>query len=71
VLAGQREYGVMRRSARDLAAALPQGQGAIVQGAGHNWPLQRPELFAEVLRTWVRSAPLPGQLIDIDSVRRA
>jgi len=71
VLAGAREYGVMRRSARDLAAALPRGQGAIVQGAGHNWPLERPDLFAEVLRAWIRSAPLPGQLIDIDSVRRA
>lgn len=71
VLVGEREYGVMRRSARDLAAALPHGHGAIVQGARHNWPLEQPDLFAEVLRAWVRSAPLPGRLIDIASVRRA
>jgi len=70
VLAGQREYGVMRRSVRDLSAALPHGRGAIVQGAGHNWPLEMPDLFAEVLRAWVHSAPLPGQLIDIHPIRR-
>ncbi len=65
VLAGAREYGVMRRSARDLAAALPHGRAAIVQGARHNWPLEHPDLFAEVLCAWVRSAPLPNRLIDI------
>jgi hypothetical protein len=42
-----------------------------VQGARHNWPLEMPELFAEVLRAWVHSAPLPGALIDIDPIRRA
>jgi len=70
VLAGQREYAAMRRSVRDLAAALPHGRGAIVQGAGHNWPMEMPDLFAEVLRAWVHSAPLPGQLIDIHPFRR-
>jgi pimeloyl-ACP methyl ester carboxylesterase len=71
VLAGQREYGAMRRSARDLAAALPHGHGAIVQGARHNWPLEQPDLFVDVLRAWVRSAPLPARLIDLDPIRRA
>ena len=65
VLVGEREYGMMRPSARDLAAALPHGRAAIVQGARHNWPLEHPDLFAEVLRAWVRCAPLPERLIDI------
>jgi pimeloyl-ACP methyl ester carboxylesterase len=71
VLAGQREYSVMRRSAHDLAAVLPHGRGAIVQGARHNWPLELPDLFAEVLRAWVCSTPLPDELIDLDPIRRA
>ena len=70
VLVGEREYGMMRRSARDLAAALPHGRAAIVQNAPHNWPLQEPDLFAQTLRAWIHSSPLPGRLIDISPAGR-
>jgi pimeloyl-ACP methyl ester carboxylesterase len=65
VLAGEREYGLMRRSARELAAALSHPRAAVVQGAVHNWPLQEPALFAHTRDAWFRPSPLPGRLIDI------
>jgi pimeloyl-ACP methyl ester carboxylesterase len=63
VTVGQREYGIMQRSARDLVARLPRGQGYIVRGAGHNWPVAAPELYARTLRAWITGAPLPAELV--------
>jgi len=34
-----------------------------VRGLGHVWNLQAPDLFADVVRAWVRNAPLPGSLV--------
>lgn len=63
VTVGQREYGIMQRSARDLVARLPRGQGYVVRGAGHNWPITAPDLYARTLRAWISGAPLPAELV--------
>ncbi len=67
IIAGQHELAIMRRSARDLAAALPAGQSYLVAfskwGAQeHSWNLQRPELFNAVTRAWLTDHPLPPEL---------
>ena len=59
---GQKEMGVMKRSARMLSGSMLGGQAAQVRGQGHNWPLQAPELFNRVLRAWLSDAPLPPEL---------
>jgi pimeloyl-ACP methyl ester carboxylesterase len=62
VLVGEKEPRVMRRSARELSAAMLGGQALMVGGQGHNWPLTAPELFERVLRAWLRDEVLPGEL---------
>lgn len=66
VLAGTKEYGAMKQSARDLAAALPQARlgwlgeriGATM-AAQHNWALTAPTIFAQTVRSWMEDLPLP------------
>jgi pimeloyl-ACP methyl ester carboxylesterase len=69
VVTGQKEYGAMKQSARDLAAVLPNarlaqvslGKGASL-GSEHNWALAAPELFARTLRAWIEGKDLPEQI---------
>jgi pimeloyl-ACP methyl ester carboxylesterase len=70
IVAGQHELAIVRRSARDLAAALPAGQGYLVafskRGAEeHSWNLQWPELFNAVTRAWLTDQPLPSELLPL------
>lgn len=69
IVCGQREYGVMRQSARDLAQALPNGQAYEVHhakkmsmAAEHNWNMTAPDLFTQMVRAWIAGQPLPIQL---------
>jgi pimeloyl-ACP methyl ester carboxylesterase len=68
VFAGQHELAIMRRSARNLAATLPAGQGYLVAfskraAEEHAWNLHRPDLFNAVTRAWLTDQPLPAELI--------
>ncbi len=70
IIAGQHELAIVRRSARELAAALPAGQGYLVafskRGAEeHSWNLQRPELFNAATRAWLTDRPLPPELLPL------
>ncbi len=67
VLAGKREYAAMRRSALELAAALPAAQAGLVDlGKGsslareHNWALTAPDQFAATVQAWIEQKPLPA-----------
>ena len=68
-LAGKREYQVMKESARQLAAALPNGQARLIDlGAGasmakeHNWAMNAPDLFAQTVQCFIKGAELPALL---------
>ena len=70
VVAGQHELAIMRRSAHDLAATLPAGQGYLVTfskraAEEHSWNLQRPELFNAVTRAWLTDQSLPPELLPL------
>ncbi len=70
IVAGQRELPIMRRSARDLAATLPAGQGYLVAfskraAEEHSWNLHQPDLFNAVTRAWLTHQPLPAGLIPL------
>lgn len=64
-LAGEREPGASRQSARLLAETLPRAEGRLVRGMGHAWPLQAPDLCARVVRAWARQEPLPDALVPL------
>jgi pimeloyl-ACP methyl ester carboxylesterase len=69
IVTGQKEYSVMKQSARDLATVLPDarlaqvslGKGASL-GSEHNWALSAPELFARTLRAWIEGKDLPEKI---------
>ena len=70
IVAGQHELALMRRSVRDLAAALPAGQGYLVAfskrlAEEHAWNLHRPALFNAATRAWLTDEPLPSELIPL------
>lgn len=69
VVAGQHEYAAMRRSVRDLTAAIPTARGYLVAHrprlslqAEHNWSLTTPELFNRTVRAWLTGETLPAEL---------
>ncbi len=69
VVVGQKEYGAMRQSARDLRAALPNATACLLNlgpRAGlaqeHNWNMNAPVLFSQTVRAWLTGQPLPPEL---------
>jgi pimeloyl-ACP methyl ester carboxylesterase len=70
IVAGQHELPIVRRSARDVAATLPAGQGYLVTfskraAEEHSWNLHQPDLFNAVTRAWLTDQPLPAGLIPL------
>jgi pimeloyl-ACP methyl ester carboxylesterase len=66
---GHGEYGVMRASTADVAAAIPGAQACEVFHQGrpslaqqHNWNMNEPALFNEMVRAWMTGSPLPDAL---------
>jgi pimeloyl-ACP methyl ester carboxylesterase len=59
---GEKEYGLMKSSARELATAIPSARAYVVAAAQHNWPLAQPDLYVHTLRAWIAGAPLPAEL---------
>lgn len=67
IVVGKREYGVMKESAHDLAVALPNVRGVIVDvgrntAENHNWNLNAPDLFNRLVRAWMTDQPLPTEV---------
>jgi pimeloyl-ACP methyl ester carboxylesterase len=69
VVAGKKEYGLMRASVADIARAIPTAQGYLVAypqslalAEEHNWSLTAPVLFNQTVRAWLTGEPLPGFL---------
>jgi pimeloyl-ACP methyl ester carboxylesterase len=63
VLVGEKEPGLMRQSARELAASMAGATAYMVRGMIHNWPLAAPALFNRTLRAWLTGQPLPPELV--------
>ncbi|KAF4337658.1 hypothetical protein FBEOM_8412 [Fusarium beomiforme] len=50
----------VRRMGREMP--VEGSLGAVVRGAVHTWNLQKPDLFADVIRAWIEQSPLPRGL---------
>jgi hypothetical protein len=69
VAVGEKEDGVMKQSARDLLAKLPNAKGVLVSlGKGarlageHNWAITAPDLFNRTLSAFLEDRSLPENL---------
>lgn len=69
VIAGKHEYDAMKKSVLMLTGALPHAQARLLDlGVGtsmrkeHNWAMNAPDLFAQVLRNFIADQELPNEL---------
>jgi len=69
IVCGRKEYSAMRKSASDLAKALPHGQAYEVHhekkmslAEEHNWNMTAPDLFTQMVRAWFTGQSLPVEL---------
>jgi len=59
VMAGEKDYKIIKESAKDLLNVLPNSKGAVALKVGHLWNVENPELFNSVLRSWLTDNKLP------------
>lgn len=65
-VAGSREPTYFRRSLRALAAAVPQAETRLVPDVHHIWTVEAPDLFDDVLSTWL-GGEVHGGLSEVPS----
>lgn len=52
-----------KRSAKQLAQAIPTARGVLVSGVGHVWNLEAPERFNALVRAWVSDETLDSKAL--------
>ena len=62
ITVGENEQKITYKSAIDLNKCLPNSKAYEVTNLGHNWPLESPILFNNVLRAWINDKPIPKAL---------
>ena len=63
VMAGEKDYKIIKESANDLIMSLSTSIGYIAPKVGHIWNLEDPELFNCVLRRWINNESLKDTLL--------
>lgn len=62
VMTGEKDYRIIKESARDLLNVLPNSRGAMAIKVGHLWNIENPEIFNKTLRAWITNSKLPDNL---------
>lgn len=62
VMMGEKDYKVIKESARDLVKVLPYSSAYVVPKLGHVWNIESPTLFNHVLRDFITGKSLPRVL---------
>jgi pimeloyl-ACP methyl ester carboxylesterase len=65
VMMGEKDYQVIKESARDLIHVLPNSKAYLALEVGHLWNLESSELFNQVLRCWLTGNPFPAGLREL------
>ena len=53
VTAGEKEKGIMKKSVMWIVERNGKCQSYIIPGVGHGFPIAQPELFNQVVKTWI------------------
>lgn len=61
---GEKDTELARDAVPLLVATIPEARGAQVPGVGHQWNAEAPELFTEMVRTWVDDAAVHPDLVE-------
>jgi pimeloyl-ACP methyl ester carboxylesterase len=65
LIAGEHEHPLIRASIEQLHQLLPVSQARLVEGVGHAWNGERPELFSATVRAWCTYGEVPDRLADL------
>ncbi|MDZ4171940.1 MAG: alpha/beta hydrolase [Methanobacteriaceae archaeon] len=65
IIAGGKEYSIIKESAKYLAKSIPNSQAYIAPGMVNVWNLVDPEFFNRILGAWINDKSLPDELIPI------
>lgn len=65
VVAGEREVTQIHQSLIKLKNGLPNVKIRIAPGVGHSWNCEKPELFAQMVRAWVKDEELTEELKEV------
>jgi pimeloyl-ACP methyl ester carboxylesterase len=66
VAVGEKETGYAKASARALCKGIPGARGVIAPGLGHVWNMQAPDLFTQMVRSWLQDQPMPDELLPLE-----
>ena len=61
VMVGEKDYRIIKKSAIHIVEKLPRAESAMVCNVGHLWNLESPELFNQVLFTWLSDKEPPKE----------
>lgn len=62
VMAGQKDFIIIKESAINLLNELPNSKGAIALKVGHMWNIENPKLFNKTLMAWITDNNLPDEI---------
>ncbi|PCK23296.1 peptidase [Bacillus pumilus] len=65
ITVGEKERGIMKRSAKKITNAHPKAVGVIVPAIGHTFTFEKKELFTEMVKCFVETRDLPAELKEI------
>lgn len=65
VACGENEPELIKKSARMIRGKYPRVPCFVAPGTGHNWGMEKPDLFADMIRSWIERTPLPGELLQL------
>jgi pimeloyl-ACP methyl ester carboxylesterase len=63
---GEKDTEPARRAVRHLVTVVSRAEGRQVQGVGHQWNAEAPELFSEMVRAWVDAGSIDDRLKHLD-----
>lgn len=65
VTVGEKEKGIMKKSAVDIVKHNPNCEGVILPNIGHGIPLAEPDRFNHIVEEWMKDGKVPnGKLIN-------
>lgn len=65
VTVGEKEKGIMKRSAKKITNSHPKAAGVIIPAIGHTFTFEKKELFTEMIKSFIEARTLPVELQEI------
>jgi len=65
VVCGEREPEIIKKSARMIRKKYPSVPCFVAPGVGHNWGMEKPDLFTSLIRSWIEQIPFPEELLPL------